>query len=119
MRIKQDVYYVAAPNHIWRLLPIPIISQVMVDVHVRVSAETSFANLISHIQVDQLIREKEYEDAISLCESLTNFDENLKADKLKEIKVLFAYNLFSQCQYERAMGFFSELNTNPLEVLLF
>jgi hypothetical protein len=32
--------------------------------------------------VDQLIREKEYEDAISLCDSLTNFDETLKARAL-------------------------------------
>jgi hypothetical protein len=68
-------------------------------------------------QVDQLIREREYEDAISLCESLTNFDEGLKAEKLKEIKELFAYHLFSQGQYERAMGFFSELNTDPLQAL--
>jgi len=93
MQIKKDIY-VAAPNHIWRLVPIPVLSQ-----------------------VDQLVREKEYENAISLCESLSNFDQTVKADKLKEIKELFAYHLFCQGQYERAMGFFLDLKTDPLQVL--
>src|SRR5690349_14524425 len=39
-----------------------------------------------------------------------------QAEKLKEIKELFAYHLFAQGQYERAMGFFSQLNTDPLQV---
>ncbi len=87
-------------------------------------------------KIDQLVREKEYEYAISLCESVADFDETakvprqgesvtlfftnfctLQSNKLKEIRKLFAYHLFAKGQYEQAMEFFFEVSADPLEVI--
>jgi hypothetical protein len=37
MQIKKDIY-VAAPNHIWRLLPVPILAQVRTLPHLTARA---------------------------------------------------------------------------------
>ncbi|KAL6054782.1 Vam6/Vps39-like protein [Balamuthia mandrillaris] len=94
MKVKNRNIYVASQSHIWRLLPVPIMDQ-----------------------VDQLVREKEYEEALNLCESLTDFDEKAKSEKLRSIRKLFSYHLFCQGHYEHAMEYFFQLETDPLEVI--
>jgi hypothetical protein len=58
LTLKDDIY-VAAQNQIWRLLPVPILEQ-----------------------VEQLVRDREYEEALSLCEHLTGPEEAVKVDSL-------------------------------------
>eukprot|EP01116_Phalansterium_solitarium_P000135 TRINITY_DN10090_c0_g1_i1.p1 TRINITY_DN10090_c0_g1~~TRINITY_DN10090_c0_g1_i1.p1 ORF type:complete len:892 (-),score=174.91 TRINITY_DN10090_c0_g1_i1:69-2744(-) len=85
--------YCAAANQIWRLVPVPIGEQ-----------------------IEQLVGQREYEDALLLCETMPPGSSEKKA-KIKEIKVLYTYHLFSQGQYERAMEYFQDLNHDPLQVI--
>ncbi len=93
MSIKDDIY-VAAQNQIWKLLPVPIIEQ-----------------------VDQLVREREYEEALALCENISGGDEAVKNQKRKKIKNLYAYALFVEGHYQRAVDYFQELDIDPLQVI--
>jgi hypothetical protein len=93
MQVKRDIY-VASQTTVWRLVPVPLLAQ-----------------------VDQLVKEHEYEDALNLVESLTDFPEAVKASKLKEIKELYASTLFNDGQHARAMEFFFELETDPVYVI--
>jgi len=66
-------------------------------------------------QVDQLVAEKEYEEALSLCENIPDSAE--KTTKIKSIKVLFTYHLFAQGHYDRSMELFKELECDPLQII--
>ena len=55
LQIDGSSIYIASQSYIWRLLPVPILTQ-----------------------VDQMVKEREYEGALALMESLTDFDETLK-----------------------------------------
>ena len=54
---------------------------------------------IWHAQVDQLVEEKQYEEALSLCENMEGQPENIKQDKLSKIRVLYSYQLFAQVNF--------------------
>jgi len=94
LQIDGSSIYIASQSHIWRLLPVPILTQ-----------------------VDQMVKEREYEGALALMESLTDFDETLKAEKIAWIRKLLATHLFVMGQYERAMEHFAKLSNDPLEVI--
>jgi len=113
LQINNASIYIASQSHIWRLLPVPILTQ-----------------------VDQMVKEREYEGALALVESLTDFDEALKvtiheylyayvnssscwlqAEKVAWIRKLLATHLFVMGQYERAMEHFAKLSNDPLEVI--
>eukprot|EP01114_Cavostelium_apophysatum_P004200 TRINITY_DN1437_c0_g2_i2.p1 TRINITY_DN1437_c0_g2~~TRINITY_DN1437_c0_g2_i2.p1 ORF type:complete len:873 (+),score=238.27 TRINITY_DN1437_c0_g2_i2:146-2764(+) len=89
---KTESIFVAAQNHVWKLLPVPLMNQ-----------------------VDQLLNEREYEEALNLCENIPDSPE--KIEKLKSIKILYTYHLFFGGQYERAMEYFRELDCSPLQVI--
>jgi hypothetical protein len=86
--------YVAGAQQVWRLVPVPVLEQ-----------------------VDQLVREGSYEEALTLCENVPVQDEALKRAKLRSIRVLHSYHLFSQGQFEHAMDLFLELDLDPLQVI--
>jgi Vam6/Vps39-like protein vacuolar protein sorting-associated protein 39 len=86
--------FVASKTNIWALTPIALGSQ-----------------------VDQLVKEGDYEEALSLCENLDSEDMPDKEEKLKSIRLLFAYHLFNQGQYTRAMQYFLDLNTDVVQVV--
>lgn len=86
--------FVASKTHIWALTPIALGSQ-----------------------VDQLVKEGDYEEALSLCENLDPEDLPDKDDKLRSIRLLFAFHLFNQGQYIRSMEFFLALNTDVVQVI--
>mmetsp|Transcript_7714 Transcript_7714/g.10647 ORF Transcript_7714/g.10647 Transcript_7714/m.10647 type:complete len:888 (-) Transcript_7714:2-2665(-) len=90
---KHDIVYVAALNNVWRLTSVPILNQ-----------------------VDQLIADKEYEEALELASNLKDSDPN-KVPTMKSIKKLYTYHLFCQGQYERAMEYFLEVDSDPFEVI--
>ncbi|PRP83726.1 hypothetical protein PROFUN_09058 [Planoprotostelium fungivorum] len=90
---KSDSIYVAATNTIWRLISVPIIQQ-----------------------IDQLLNEKDYEQALQLSKHMTTTAE-LKEKKALQIKMLYAYHMFAQGQYEKAMNFFDELRIDPVLVI--
>lgn len=103
--VKNGDIYIAAQGHVWKLLPVPLINQ-----------------------VNQLIEEKEYEEALTLCENIPESAEKvrrcscsssdiLQKEKTKSIKILYTYHLFFQGQYERAMDYFRELECSPLLVM--
>jgi hypothetical protein len=89
---KSDVY-VASANQVWRLSPVPLLTQ-----------------------LDQLVANKEYEEAICLCDSVSSPEVN-KAEKLRQIKNLYTYHLFSKGEYEQAMEMFASLDVDPLQVI--
>lgn len=85
--------YVATPASLFRLIPVPIPTQ-----------------------VDQLISDHQFESALTLCDSITD-DEALKQQKIAGVKVSQAYHMFSQGRFTNAMTLFLELNVSVLEVL--
>ena len=93
LAIKSSEIYVAAFNNVWKLVPLPMIQQ-----------------------VDQLVAERKYEEALALAESIPD-TEPLKKSKIDSIKVLYAYYLFANNQFERALECFTELSMNVLQVL--
>lgn len=66
--MKGDDIYVAAVNALWKLVPVPLLEQ-----------------------INQLVTEKEYEEALHLCDSLPDSSETKSS-----IKVLYSYHLFTQ-----------------------
>jgi hypothetical protein len=85
--------YVANKQQIWALSPIALGSQ-----------------------VEQLLKEGDYEEALSLCAHLDVTDLPDKEEKIWQIKELYAYSLFNSGQYIRAMDMFLELNIDAIQV---
>eukprot|EP01087_Luapelamoeba_hula_P018206 TRINITY_DN5848_c0_g1_i2.p1 TRINITY_DN5848_c0_g1~~TRINITY_DN5848_c0_g1_i2.p1 ORF type:complete len:877 (+),score=139.65 TRINITY_DN5848_c0_g1_i2:141-2771(+) len=94
MQIQGTTLYLASQTQIWRLLPVPILTQ-----------------------IDQLVGEQEYEEALTLCESITDIDVGVKAEKIAGIRKRLAIHLFVTGQYERSMEYFAKLQCDPLEVI--
>jgi hypothetical protein len=56
-----------------------------------------------------MINEGEYKEALGLCMSLTPEELPNRSEKVRNIKILDAYDLFNKGQYTAAMeNFFSE-----------
>lgn len=81
--------YVASKTQVWRLQPLSL-----------------------NQQVDELLRDKEYEEALILAENLEPQDLDNKEEKLKQIRVLYAYHQFHLGQYSRAMEYFYSENVS-------
>jgi hypothetical protein len=58
MQVKRDIY-IASQTTIWRLVPVPIMAQ-----------------------VEQLIKEREYEEALLIAESLTDCPDTIKVKQV-------------------------------------
>ena len=53
LSIKDGDIYIAAQNSVWRVVPLPILHQ-----------------------VEQLVKDREYEEALTLCENIPDSDSN-------------------------------------------
>jgi hypothetical protein len=86
--------YVANQTDIYVLRPVPLTSR-----------------------VDQMINEREYKEALSLCMSLTAEEIPNWHEKIRNIKILDAYDLFNRGQYREAFEYFLSENMDPLQVI--
>ncbi|CAG8513454.1 4628_t:CDS:10 [Ambispora leptoticha] len=68
-------------------------------------------------QIDQLVEQLEYEEAISLTKQIEPILLDDKDAKLKQIRNLFAHHLFRQQKFDTAITIFQELETDPAEVI--
>lgn len=91
---------------------------------VYVVTQTSIHRLVAASmldQLDQLVSEKKFDEALSLCENIPESDSCWKtidkASKSRNIKMLFAYHLFASGYFDRSLGYFAELLMDPIEVL--
>jgi len=94
--IKEDCIYIAGVRDIWRLVPIPLVDQ-----------------------IDELVRIKSYDEALSLLKHLPAQvgNEDTKNEQINHIRFLCANHLFEKGQYDGAMALFIELHCNPQKVL--
>eukprot|EP01097_Dermamoeba_algensis_P009791 TRINITY_DN7032_c0_g1_i1.p1 TRINITY_DN7032_c0_g1~~TRINITY_DN7032_c0_g1_i1.p1 ORF type:complete len:423 (-),score=65.27 TRINITY_DN7032_c0_g1_i1:5-1273(-) len=88
-----DNVIVASPTSIWLLMPVPLIEQ-----------------------IDEMLRKKEFEQALLFCESFPD-NHDMKIKKLQEVRCYYAYYLFNQGHYARALKVFEEIKTNPIQVI--
>ncbi|KAJ3447157.1 cnh domain containing [Anaeramoeba flamelloides] len=86
--------YIANKKGIWRLDEIPLL-----------------------YQIDMLSFEKNYEEALKLCELIPNLEENKKNTKSNDIKQQYANHLFVTRKFNKAMDFFQQSNCDPRIVL--
>ncbi|OZJ05891.1 hypothetical protein BZG36_00891 [Bifiguratus adelaidae] len=86
--------YIASPTQVWRLMPF------------------SFNK-----QIDDLVARKEYAEAISLLEQLEPILLEKKEERMQQIRDLLAHHLFHEGQFEASLNLFTDLGTNPAEVL--
>ncbi|KAJ3432418.1 cnh domain containing [Anaeramoeba flamelloides] len=91
---NENFGYVLNNKGIWRFDLLPLLIQI---------ATFSFAN--------------NFDKALQLCNLLTNIDENFKNEKAKQIKYEYAFHLFNQRQFSRALEFFTQINCDPKIVL--
>ncbi|KAJ6236373.1 cnh domain containing [Anaeramoeba flamelloides] len=91
---NKTVGYFLNKKGIWRLNPIPLL-----------------------VQVDMLCYEKHYEEALQLCQLIDTLKEQKKQQKIRFIKLEFAFYLFDQRKFERSMMFFNEIHCDPRIVL--
>ncbi|KAH3859338.1 hypothetical protein DPMN_102057, partial [Dreissena polymorpha] len=89
----QGQLYVASSNHVWRLNPVSVSSQIR-----------------------QLVSNKEFELALKLA-NMTEEPLEDKKIRIDHIKQLFAVNLFCKLQFEESMKIFVELDTDPSHVI--
>uniref|UniRef100_A0A914X4H1 CNH domain-containing protein n=1 Tax=Plectus sambesii TaxID=2011161 RepID=A0A914X4H1_9BILA len=75
---------------------------------------TTAPNLKQNIQ--QLVKEKQYEMAIQLAERLEEEDVE-RSRSIQEIKHLYAFNLFCQRKFTEAFAMFSEIGSEVLYVI--
>ncbi|XP_005090680.1 vam6/Vps39-like protein [Aplysia californica] len=85
--------YVASPNNVWRLAPVPY-----------------------SIQIRQLLQGKEFELALKLAE-LSKEPESEKEKRIRNIKNLYAFELFCQRRFEESLTLFAKLGTDPSHVI--
>ncbi|ORY95714.1 CNH domain-domain-containing protein [Syncephalastrum racemosum] len=86
--------YVASNTQIWRFTPY------------------SFTT-----QIDQLVENEEYQEAVSLLEQIDAVLVENKEEKLRSIRTLYAHLLFKRGEYDKALSLFQELDTYPAEVI--
>ncbi|KAI9311094.1 CNH domain-containing protein [Dichotomocladium elegans] len=86
--------YVASTSQIWRLTPY------------------SFTT-----QIDQLVSQQQYQEAISLLDQIDSVLVENKGDKLHHIRTLYAYDMFRRGEYDAALATFQELDTDPADVI--
>jgi len=89
-----NVVFLAGPNFIWRLIPISL-----------------------KVQVDQLVEEKEFEEATALLEVIPDLNYKEKDEKMRNVRRLHAFHLFAKKNFDKAMNLFQELNADPAEVI--
>jgi hypothetical protein len=85
--------YVASTNNVWRL------------------AATPNAN-----QIKQLLQAKQFELALKLAE-LAEEPESEKDKRIRNIKNLYAFDLFCQKRFEESLTLFAKLGTDPSHVI--
>jgi hypothetical protein len=91
---KSAPVYIASKLQIWRLEPIPLTKQ-----------------------IEELITNHDYEEALSLAENIDFEELPNKLDILKRIRTQYGYHLFAQGQYARAMEYFYLEKVDPLQVI--
>eukprot|EP01098_Paradermamoeba_levis_P011400 TRINITY_DN4875_c0_g7_i3.p1 TRINITY_DN4875_c0_g7~~TRINITY_DN4875_c0_g7_i3.p1 ORF type:complete len:699 (+),score=206.47 TRINITY_DN4875_c0_g7_i3:197-2098(+) len=91
--VQGDILYVSSSSDIWRLIPIPIIDQ-----------------------IDDLLRRKEFDQALAFCESLPDLDE-IKNKKLKEVRCFYAYFLFAQGHFSKSLRLFYDIKIPVVQVI--
>ncbi|RIA80537.1 CNH domain-containing protein [Glomus cerebriforme] len=93
--INQGKYlYVASFNNAWRFIPL------------------NFEK-----QIDQLVEQNEFEEALSLAEQIEPILLDDKDAKLRDIRRLHAHYLFHQTKFDDAITIFQELEVDPTEVI--
>jgi len=85
--------YVASQQNVWRLTPVP-----------------------NAAQIRQLLQTKEFELALKLAE-LSQESEIEKEKRIRNIKNLYAFELFCQRRFDESLKLFSRLGTDPSHVI--
>uniref|UniRef100_A0A8C7TJ08 VPS39 subunit of HOPS complex n=1 Tax=Oncorhynchus mykiss TaxID=8022 RepID=A0A8C7TJ08_ONCMY len=88
-----NIVYVASNHFVWRLVPVPIASQIR-----------------------QLLQDKQFELALQLA----NMKDDVEGDKRQQIhhiQNLYAFNLFCQKRFDDSMQVFAKLGTDPTHVI--
>lgn len=85
--------YIASQQNVWRLTPVP-----------------------NAIQIRQLLQTKEFELALKLAE-LSKEPESEKDKRIKNIKNLYAFELFCQRRFDESLTLFAKLGTDPSHVI--
>ncbi|XP_068607816.1 vam6/Vps39-like protein [Brachionichthys hirsutus] len=88
-----NVVYVASNHFVWRLVPVPISSQIR-----------------------QLLQDKQFELALQLAK-MKDDSEGDKKQQIHHIQNLFAFNLFCQKRFDDSMQVFAKLGTDPTHVI--
>ncbi|KJE91752.1 vesicle fusion protein, variant [Capsaspora owczarzaki ATCC 30864] len=86
--------FAASPTHVWHLMSMPLQSQ-----------------------IEQLIQQKEYEEALNLAQLLKDVSEERKQAQVRQIRTLHAYSLFDQHKYDESLVIFTELDMDPPQVI--
>ncbi|KAI0225860.1 Vam6/Vps39-like protein [Lamellibrachia satsuma] len=85
--------YIASSNHVWRLAPVPITTQ-----------------------IKDLLLNKEFELALQLA-NMTEDAVEEKQRRIQHIRNLFAFDLFLQHRFDESLKIFAELGTDPSHVI--
>lgn len=64
-----------------------------------------------------MVEKQEYQEAVSLLDQIDAVLVENKPEKLRTIRTLYAHDLFRQGEYDKSLGMFQELDTDPAEVL--
>ncbi|CAD5113361.1 DgyrCDS2533 [Dimorphilus gyrociliatus] len=91
--VSGNSVFIASTNCVWKLCQSPV-----------------------YQQIDQLTRAKEFELALRLA-PLSEEDEETKRIKVHRIKNLYAFHLFVQHRFDSSLEMFSELETDPSQVI--
>jgi hypothetical protein len=91
---NSGIVYVANQNNVWRLEPVSLFNQ-----------------------IDSLIEENEFGEAIKLCELAPYSDKTAKEEKIKNIRVKYAFSLFEKGDYDNSMSHFQEMDFDPRIVI--
>ncbi|KAF6717658.1 Vam6/Vps39-like protein [Oryzias melastigma] len=87
-----NVVYVASNHFVWRLVPVPIASQIR-----------------------QLLQDKQFELALQLA--MKDDSDGDKKQQIHHIQNLYAFNLFCQKRFDDSMQVFAKLGTDPTHVI--
>ncbi|CDQ94036.1 unnamed protein product [Oncorhynchus mykiss] len=88
--LRPNIVYVASNHFVWRLVPVPIASQIR-----------------------QLLQDKQFELALQLA----NMKDDVEGDKRQQIhhiQNLYAFNLFCQKRFDDSMQVFAKLGTGEV-----
>lgn len=92
-RAKSGMVYLASGEHVWLLTAVPL-----------------------HRQIKLLLQKKSFELALRLANVADDSKEE-KEKNVHQIQTLYAFDLFHSKKYEKSMGEFLKLKTNPYEVI--